>query len=167
MVLMKKSKYALLGIGGVLVLGGVITAIVLVVLNNRTALTCKLTSDQTAMGYKVDSVYAVYGSQDAVNKVTVRHAVQSDSEETRNTLIDDYKSQFDYNNKRYGGYEYNVSGLNGNEIVFSGSIDYSKMDMEKFKTDNVAMEDFLNENGKLGLDGAKRLYESSGATCNE
>ena len=162
---MKKSK-VLLGIGGVLVLGGVITAIVLVVLNNRTALTCKLTSDQTAMGYKVDTTYSVYGSQEAVNRVSVRYTVTSEDEETRNGIIDNYKEQFDYNAKRYGGYEYTVDN-NGNEAVFRGTINYDKMDMEKFKTDNVAMEDFLIENGKLGLDGAKRLYESSGATCNE
>lgn len=162
---MKKSK-VLLGIGGVLVLGGVITATVLVVLNNRAAMTCKLTSDQTAMGYKVDSIFTVYGSKEEVKKVVVRHAVTSENEESRNGVIDGYKEQFDYNSKRYGGYEYNIDN-NGNEVVFHGTIDYEKMDMNKFTMDNVAMEDFLNENGKLGLDGAKRLYESSGATCNE
>ena len=152
--------------GGVAAVALIVVATV-VIINSNKGITCKLTSEQTAMGYTIDSVYSIRGSEDAVSTVTVRHAVRSDSEETRDSLITGYTEQFDYNNNRYGGYEYQVDEFNGTEVVFRGTINYGVMDMDKFSQDNVAIEDFLNENHRLGLDGAKRLYESSGATCSE
>ncbi len=68
-------------------------------------------------------------------------------------------------NNKYGGYEYKID-INDNELNANITIDYTKYNMQKFVSDNVAMKEYVNENNELTLEGAKKYYESIGSKCD-
>ena len=39
------------------------------------------------------------------------------------------------------------------------------MNLKKFVEDNASMKSYVNKDNKITLSGAKKLYESLGATC--
>ena len=71
-----------------------------------------------------------------------------------------YKSM----NDSYGGYDNKVT-VDGNKLVSTTKIDYTKMDMEKFIKDNTAMKSYVNKNNQLKVEGVKKIYEQLGAVC--
>ncbi|MBP3635088.1 MAG: DUF1307 domain-containing protein [Bacilli bacterium] len=128
--------------------------------------TCTLTNDQSASGYKLDSTYKIYATDDSVTSVETEEVVTSDNEQIRNyfekTLNDSYQTA----DKTYGGYTYNVKN-EGNKVTSKVTIDYTKMNLDKFVKDNSSMKAYVNKDNKITLKGAKNIYESLGATCEE
>ena len=66
-------------------------------------------------------------------------------------------------NAKYGGYTNKVS-IDGNKLTSVTDIDYSKVDLNQMSKDNSIINNYV-KNGKLELEGIKKIYEALGATC--
>lgn len=126
--------------------------------------TCTLTSNDTVNGYKMESVYKIYGKGDVVEKVETTETVTSENEEIldylEEYLIDTYKSI----NEVYGGYTNTVTNEDG-KVVSTTTIDYNVMDLEKYANDNTAVKNYINSDNKFLIEGIISIYESTGAVC--
>lgn len=125
---------------------------------------CTLTSDQSASGYVLDSTYEIYSKGDVVYKVSTKEVVTSKNNTVLQYFEKTLKDQYKSSNDIYGGYSYDVKTKDG-KVSSTVTIDYNKMDLNKFVKNNTAMKSYVNKNNKLTLEGAKKLYESLGATC--
>ena len=127
---------------------------------------CTLKSDQSASGYKITSEYNVYSSKDEVNKVVTTETVESKNNTILAYFEKQLKSQYKANNDSYGGYKYEVTNKDG-KVVSKVTIDYSKMNLNKFIKDNPAMKSYVNKSNKITVKGIKSMYQSMGATCEK
>ena len=127
---------------------------------------CTLKSDQSASGYKITSEYNVYSSKDEVNKVVTTETVESKNNTILAYFEKQLKSQYKANNDSYGGYKYEVTNKDG-KVVSKVTIDYSKMNLNKFVKDNPAMKSYVNKSNKITVKGIKSMYQSMGATCEK
>ncbi|MBR6073272.1 MAG: DUF1307 domain-containing protein [Bacilli bacterium] len=125
---------------------------------------CHGESNQTASGYKLVTDYKISSRKNIVEKIELKQTIESDSKEKLDNFKTNLEKQYKDNNSRYGGYSYNIKDEE-NKIVIELTIDYSKMDLNKFVTDNVAMKNYVNDKNQLTLDGAKKMYEASGNKC--
>lgn len=98
------------------------------------------------------------------NKDTAKETVESDNEQVRSYFKKTLEDSYNTANESYGGYTYNVTE-DGNKVISDVTIDYSKMDLEKFVNDNSQMKSYI-KNNRISLDGMKKIYEALGATCN-
>ena len=125
--------------------------------------TCKLTADQSSNGYVLNSNYEIHSKDGLVDNVVTKETVESDNEQIReyfkNTLEKSYKTA----NESYGGYTYKVTE-DDNKIISDVTIDYSKMDLDKFVKDNSQIKSYI-KNKKITLEGMQKIYEALGATC--
>ena len=130
--------------------------------NKEVVSTCTLSSNQSSNGYKISSNYEIHSKDGLVNSVTTKETVESDNEQVRSY----FKKTLEDNtaNESYGGYTYNVTE-DGNKVISDVTIDYSKMNLDKFVNDNSQMKSYIRNN-KISLDGMKKIYEALGATCN-
>ena len=131
---------------------------------NKKAVTCTLDNDQSASGYVVKTTYNIYANKDVVTRVETNEVITSKN----NTILAYFektnKDKYEAENKKYGGYTVNVLNKDG-KVTTDVTIDYGKMDLDKFVTDNTAMKSYVNKKNQVTLKGAKTLYESLGATC--
>jgi len=126
--------------------------------------TCEMTSNDPANGYKLSSVYKIYGTSNVVDKVVTTETVESEDEETLDYFKEYLSTTYDTYNKAYGGYKNEIKKSEG-ELISETTIDYSKMDLEKYIEDNSAMKNYVNSDNQLLLEGVISIYESLGATC--
>ena len=124
---------------------------------------CSSTSDQSASGYTIKSEYNIY---DVVSKVEITETVTSKNTTILAYFEKQHKDQYKANNNTYKGYTYNVTNKDG-KVVSKVTIDYSKMDLNKFIKDNPAMKSYVNKDKKITLNGIKKMYESMGSTCEK
>ena len=127
-------------------------------------LKCTSKSNQSASGYKITSKYDVYYSDDVVSKIETTETVTSNNNTILAYFEKQLKNQYKTNNDSYGGYTYKVTNKDG-KVVSKVTIDYSKMDVNKFVKENPAMKSFVNKSNQITLKGVKTMYESMGATC--
>jgi len=59
---------------------------------------------------------------------------------------------------------YYITNKDG-KVVSKVTIDYSKIDIDKFVKENPAMKSYVNKYNQITLEGVKKMYESMGATC--
>lgn len=127
---------------------------------------CELTSNQVASGYSLDSTYEIYSKSGVVNKVKTKEVVTSDQEDVltyfETYLNKSYKTASD----AYGGYTYKVK-KSDNKVSSDVTIDYNKMDLDKFVSDNSSIKAFVNKKNQVTLEGVTKIYESLGATCEK
>ena len=126
--------------------------------------TCSSKSIQKASGYEIETTHKIYSKENIVNKVESKTTVTSKKEKVLKNFEKDYKKQYENNKNLYGGYDYNIK-IDGETLVSNLTIDYSKYDMNKFVKDNVAMEEYVNKEKQFTLEGAKKYYNTIGATC--
>lgn len=127
---------------------------------------CTLNSDQSASGYKIKSEYNMYTSGDIVTKVVTTETVESKNNTILAYFEKQLKTQYKTNNDKYGGYTYKITNKDG-KVVSEVTIDYSKMNLNKFVKDNPAMKSYVNKSNKLTTKGVKSMYQSLGATCEK
>lgn len=154
-----KNKSLLFIISGVIIVAG----IVLFVMFSPKKLTCTSKSDQSKNGYVLESKYVIYPAGKNVSKVEVTQTITSKDEEVLKNFETQFKEDYEYFKKNYGGYEYKISN-NNDKLSSKITINYKKLDMKKFIENNSAMKQYT-KNNKLTMDGAKKMYEASGATC--
>lgn len=126
--------------------------------------TCTVTSNNTVQGYKMENEYKVYGTGKVVDKVVTTEIVTSDDESILNYLEEFINSTYEATNSNYGGYTYTVERKD-NKVIAKTTIDYNKMNLEKYVEDNSIMKNYVNSDNKLLVEGIIKLYESMGATC--
>lgn len=126
--------------------------------------TCTLTSTNSTNGYKLESVYKIYGKGKVADKVVTTETITADNEDD----LDYYKEYFEKTYKAvddvYGGYTINVS-IKDNKVISETTIDYNKMDLKKYVKDNSVMKNYVDKNNKMLIDGLISTYEALGATC--
>ena len=115
-------------------------------------------------GYKLETEYKVYSKKDIVTKVETKTTITSKKEKILKKFEKELNEQYETNNNNYGGYEYKAN-LKDNSLTANVSIDYTKYDMKKFASDNVAIKEYLNKDKQFTLEGAKKYYNTIGATC--
>ena len=159
-----KNKYliALLACIGVTV----ILVTIIAINSSNKPLICTQTSDQPNLGYKTETTIELFYDGNLAKRVKSTKNIETKDKEKLDGLIGNYASQYDLNNASYGGYSKSSSKSDDTHATFVGEINYEKVDMQKFIKDNPAMGQYT-EGAKLTKDGAKRMYEAAGATCEE
>jgi len=132
--------------------------------NKETVTECNYVNKQTKAGYTITSTYTIYAKGKLVNKVEINQVIDSENQEKLNEFETSLTSQYKTNNSLYGGYEF-TSNKEDNKLTFNVTIDYSVLNMELFIKNNAAMKDHVNKKNKLTLEGATKLYQSTGAVC--
>ena len=123
---------------------------------------CSMESNQKE--YKLETNYKIFSKNNIVTSLESKTIITSDNSEKLKTFEKNLSSQYNALKKIYGGYNYSIK-VKDNKLVATISIDYSKYDMKKFVTNNIAMKEYVNEKNQLTLDGAKKYYESTGTKC--
>jgi len=113
--------------------------------------------------YETKSEYKINYKGDYVESVETVETVTSENEEFLKQMQDTVKELYDGYNKEYGGYTFDVS-IKDDKLVSTVSIDYSKMDIDKFVKDQSVLKNYVKD-GKLTVDGLKSMYTTMGATC--
>ena len=125
---------------------------------------CSSVNDQPLIGYKITSNYTIYSLNDIVSKVKMKQVITSTDNGILENFKNNYENQYKLSNSLYGGYDYDIKSSN-NKLTVTLIINYDKTDLDKFIMNNEAMEQFLNKDNKLTLNGALKMYESSGMKC--
>ena len=159
---MKNNMKKILILIGSIVLLFVLVLVVMILFSSKTTI-CTIKSDQSKSGYVLDTKYVIKSKKGIVSSVKITEVVTSNDAKKLSNFEKNFNDQYKYNSKNYGGYTYKVVNGNG-KVVSNVTIDYNEFNMEKFVKNNVAMKEYI-EDGKLTLDGAKNLYESTGAKC--
>ena len=131
--------------------------------NKEVVSICTLSSNQSSNGYKISSNYEIHSKDGLVNSVTTKETVESDNEQVRSYFKKTLEDSYNTANESYGGYTYNVTE-DGNKVISDVTIDYSKMDLDKFVKDNSQIKSYI-KNKKITLEGMQKIYEALGATC--
>lgn len=134
--------------------------------NDKEVLTtCTLTQTNEEQGFKLNATYNVYSKNDLVDHVVTKEIVTSNTksilEYYKNYAIDNY----DKMNKAYGGYTYS-SDMTDNQLTVDTTIDYTKMDLKKFASDNPGIDSYFKDD-KITLEGVLSIYKQIGATCEK
>jgi len=124
----------------------------------------KCSSSSAQKNYSISTDYAIKSNKDIVTKVTIKQVIESSDKKVLKNFESQLKSQYESNNKAYGGYDYKLK-ISGKKLTADITIDYTKFDLDKFVKANAAMKEYVNKNNKLTLEGAKKMYKSTGATC--
>lgn len=132
--------------------------------NREQKMICTLHSDQNKNGYVLDSEYNIKYKKDIVEEVHITETVKSENEEVLARFEKQWKDQYSYNKKTFGGYTYNVVKEEG-KVSSDVTIDYTTMNLGKFIRFNAAMQEYTKDE-KLTYEGIKKMYEKSGAFCN-
>ena len=126
---------------------------------------CTLESDQTPNGYVLNAKYKIYSSDDIVEKVEINQVISSEKEDILKSFKESISNQYKTNNSLYNGYKYDVN-IKDNKLEANITIDYEKVDLDKYSRDNEAIKDYLTD-GKLTKDKLIELYKTSGIKCEK
>ena len=124
---------------------------------------CESSTRDVVNGYETISEYTIYYTGDYVDKVDTVETVISDSTEILDTMEVYINNTYDSMNNAYGGYSYEVI-KEDDKVISNVVIDYSKMDLDQYVTDQPIMANYVLD-GKFLLDGIVEIYEATGATC--
>lgn len=132
--------------------------------NKEQKLTCTLSKEDTATGYKMNSNYEVTAKGNKVTQVKTTEVVESESDEILEyfkTYIEESYTKMD---EAYGGYDFTAT-IENQKLTVDTTIDYTVLDLDKLVKADSTMKQFVDKNNNLTLDGIQDLYEALGATC--
>ena len=132
-------------------------------LSSNKQLVCTNKSDQSSNGYVLETKYVIKSKFSKVKTINISESITSKDKKVLDKFEKQLKDNYSYNKKTYGGYKYKITNNNG-VVTSNVIINYKKFDMDSFIDNNEAMKKYT-KNNKLTLDGAKKMYESTGATC--
>lgn len=128
----------------------------------KVVVNCKSSTKQS--NYSIKSNYKIISRKDIVEKVTIKQVIKSGDNDVLKKFEKQLLEQYKSNNNFYGGYKYDIKIVK-KQLIADIAIDYEKINMKKFVKDNVAMKDYVNKKNQFTLNGAKKLYQSTGAKC--
>lgn len=126
--------------------------------------TMKCSSKSPQKNYDISTDYTIKSSGKIVTSVTIKQVIESKDKKVLENFKKQLEDQYKNNNTVYGGYKYKVT-INGKKLTADVTIDYKKFDLDKFVKTNGAMKEYVNKDNKLTVEGAKKMYESTGAKC--
>lgn len=126
--------------------------------------TCTLS--QNFSSYEITSKYTIYTKGEVVDRVEIIEVATSENEEIRNSLESAFQSQYTALNSKYNGYTSAVT-KNASSVENHATIDYSKVDIDKFIEDNVLLKEYVTSDNHFSLDGMIAFYEENNATCEK
>ena len=126
--------------------------------------TVTCSSEIKQKNYTISTDYKISSIKDIVTKVTIKTVIESKEEKVLKDFKSQLEEQYKSNSKSYGGYDYKVT-IKGQKLTADVTIDYKKFNLEKFVKANGAMKEYVNKKNELTLDGAKKMYKSTGAKC--
>lgn len=126
---------------------------------------CTLYTNDAVNGYTLNSTYKINYTGEYVDSVESEEIVTSEDTDILNYFETTLTDTYDKTSAAYGGYDYSVNN-DGSKVVSTVTIDYKKMDLEQFITDQPTLKSYSKDN-KLLVEGVKTMYESMGATCSE
>lgn len=132
--------------------------------NKEFTKTCTATMNDTVNGYKLDTEYKIYGKGKIATKVVTVETVTSKDQDKLDYFEKTLKETYDSINEIYGGYTNNITNKDG-KVVSETTIDYTKMDVEKYVKDNSVMKSYVNSKNEMLASGIQQVYEALGATC--
>lgn len=124
----------------------------------------KCSSSSEQKNYNISTDYKIESSGKIVTKVTIKQVIESKDKKVLENFKKQLEDQYKSNNTVYGGYDYKVK-ISGKKLTADVTINYKKFDLDKFVKTNGAMKEYVNKDNKLTVDGAKKMYKSTGATC--
>ncbi len=152
---LQNKKLVIYGVSGILFIG------LCIILFCDRKVTCTFESKQD--NHVINAKYIIKYKNGYVKKVKINQIVTTDEK----SIIDKYNKQFEKqyssNKKYYGGYDYKIT-IKDDSISSNVVINYKKFDMNKFIKNNEAMKQYTKD-GKFTIEGAKKMYEASGAIC--
>lgn len=152
---LQNKKLVIYGVSGILFIG------LCIILFCDRKVTCTFESKQD--NHVINAKYIIKYKNGYVKKVKINQIVTTDEK----SIIDKYNKQFEKqyssNKKNYGGYDYKIT-IKDDSISSNVVINYKKFDMNKFIKNNEAMKQYTKD-GKFTIEGAKKMYEASGAIC--
>lgn len=125
---------------------------------------CTSNTKDTTNGYEVSSNYEIHYKGDVVKYVVTEEIVTSDNEDILDYFETTLTETYAQTNETYGGYENTVT-KESNKVISKTKIDYTKMDLDQFVSDNSVMKSYVNSKNEITLDGAVSLYKDLGAEC--
>ncbi len=158
-----KKNYIYVGIIVLIIIANIVVFLLLTFSNKEIICTSK--SDQSKNGYILETTYKIKYKNEMVTSINIKEIITSKDKKKLKSFAKQFEEQYEYNKKTYGGYTYKVTNKDG-KVESDVTVDYKEMDMKKFIKNNEAMKKFTNDN-KLTLEGAKKLYESTGAKCDK
>ena len=125
---------------------------------------CKFSSNVPASNYSLSSTYKVYSKNDVVSKVVTEEIVTSEDEEVLESFKEYLSKTYSAQNETYGGVTNEVKKEEG-KVISSTTIEYNKMDLDKYIEDNTVLNNYINDDNKLTVEGAVSIYKALGAVC--
>ncbi len=130
---------------------------------NKT-LNCSYNLDNVQYGYHVNRHYLITYKGEYVKKVTIDEEIKTDTDDMTNYFVDSNKAMYqDYQN-RYKGYDYTIDTKN-NIVTSHVDMDYKKMDLEEYISDNKNYDKYYVGNHNFRVKGLIKKLEDLGATC--
>lgn len=125
---------------------------------------CKFSSNVPSSNYSLNSTYTVYSKDDVVNKVVTEEIVTSENEDILEYFKEYLNKTYSAQNDTYGGVTNEVKVEDG-KVISSTTIDYNKMDLDKYVEDNSALNNYVNDDNRLTTEGVVSIYKALGAVC--
>jgi len=126
---------------------------------------CTLSTNDVINEYELKSIYKINYQGDYVVSVDTKEVITSEDTTVLDYFEATLKDTYSKTSEAYGGYDYQVVKDEG-KVTSTVKIDYNKMDLEKFITDQPTLKSYVKDN-KLLVTGVKSMYETMGATCSE
>lgn len=125
---------------------------------------CNITINDENNNFKTVSDYNIYYNDDIVEKLKIVESIISDDENVLSTFETSFNNTYQTMKEEYGGCTYKITTTD-NKVTNRVTIDYDKMDLEKFAIDQPDSEYMLNEDNKVSLKKLIATYKTMGGTC--
>jgi len=134
--------------------------------NNQEIIHCTINLDKedTKANYTIESTYDIYGTDNIVDKIVSHEKVSSDDQKTLSYFEDYLNYTYESFNNKYSGYSYSIK-IKDKQVISDVTIDYNSMNMDSYVIDNPEMLTYVNDNKKLTMESAKKIYESMTGIC--
>ena len=126
--------------------------------------TTKCSSSSEQKDYSISTDYTIKSKSNIVTSINIKTVIESKEKKVLEKFKKQLEDQYKGNNTSYGGYDYKVV-IKGKKLTANVTIDYKKFDLEKFTKANGAMKEYVNKDNKLTVEGATKMYKSTGAKC--
>ncbi len=129
----------------------------------KNLVTC--TSSNSDENLKTNIVIEIeYDKDNNVTKTTTKETIESDLKSTLTNFKEDLEELYkDYESLK--GYDMTIK-INKKKLVRTEVIDYTEIDIDKYKELNPTLENVLRDN-KVYLDLLVSSYEASNSTCKK
>ena len=132
--------------------------------NEKVLKSCKITTNNVALGYTIKSEYNIHGTNNIVDNIIITETIISDDASMLEKFEREFSENYKSANELYGGYENTIDKYD-DSIISNTTIDCHKMDAKKYVKDYVDFKELVDSKGNLLVDKLVSNYEKMGATC--